>query len=81
MLTLIFHTNYAYYFIIYSYDDFASGLVWAGILSVSEKTTTSGKLKKREFRKKDVSFYESKSPSHIIFYKMRLEKLQLSPIF
>ena len=61
--------NYAYYVsssTLYSYDDFASGFVWAGILSVSEKTTTSGKLKKREFRKKDVSFYESKSPSHII---------------
>lgn len=58
-----------FYFIIYSYEDFVFGFVWAGLLSVSEKTTTSGKLKKREFRKKDVSFYESKSAIISIYKK------------
>ena len=49
-----------------------TGKVWAGLHSLGEIETTSGKMKQREFTKKDVSIYESNKYENKTCCKMYL---------
>ena len=62
---------FKYFFFFFSFISY-TGKVWAGLHAFTEMETTSGKMKQREFTKKDVSIYESNKYENKTCCKMYL---------